>query len=76
MPIKSAAFKHMRQSKKRAKRNDAVLKNVQYLVKKTQKLIEKKDKELSRKNLFASIKAIDKAAQQGILRKNTAASNK
>lgn len=73
MPIKQAAFKALRQAKKRTLRNLFVKRNIEKLVKGTRKLaIAKKIKEaeeLAKK----AIKVIDKAAQKKILKKNTAA---
>jgi len=73
MPIKQAAFKALRQAKKRTLRNRKVKIGIEKLLKSARKsAIAKKAKEaeeLAKK----AIKAIDKAAQKKILKKNTAA---
>jgi len=73
MPIKQAAFKALRQAKKRTLRNLKVKIGIEKLLKSARKsAVAKKAKEaeeLAKK----AIKAIDKAAQKKILKKNTAA---
>lgn len=72
MPIKKSAKKALRQDKKKAIRNKNVKDDIKYLAKKTLKSIESQEKEAE--NLIKKyIKAIDKAAQKKIMKKNTAA---
>ena len=75
MPIKKAAMKALKQSKTRATRNANIKKNLRDLVKKSKTLVEKKEKEASVR-VKEAIKAIDKAVQKKILKKNTGARKK
>ncbi|MFH1709749.1 MAG: 30S ribosomal protein S20 [bacterium] len=70
-----AAIKYIRKSRKNRARNLAVKGNIKKLIKLALKLIALKD------NAFAeavrnAVSAIDKAAENGILHKNTAARKK
>ena len=76
MPIKKAAFKQIRQTKKRTLRNKKVKDNLKYLIKKSRKLIEAKKKDEAKDWVVKTIKALDKAAQKKIIKKNTAARRK
>lgn len=76
MPIKQAAFKHIRQSKKRYLKNKRVKGNLKLLIKKSRKLIESKKKDEANELIKKAIIALDKAAQKGIIKKNTAARKK
>jgi small subunit ribosomal protein S20 len=72
--IKSAAKEHRKNIKRRAFNNNIEV-NIKDLIKKSQKAIEVKDakaEELVKKTL----KALDKAAQKGVIKKNTAARRK
>ena len=75
MPQLRNAKKALRQSEKRALRNQNVTTNIKYLEKQFKKQATAKDAKSAdtMKNL---IKAIDKASQKGILKKNTAARKK
>ena len=75
MPQLRNAKKALRQSEKRALRNQNVTTNIKYLEKQLKKQATAKDAKSAdtMKNL---IKAIDKASQKGILKKNTAARKK
>lgn len=75
MPIKKAGMKALKQSKTRAIRNANIKKNLKDLVKKSKTLIEKKEKDASVK-VKEAIKAIDKAVQKKILKKNSGARKK
>ncbi|OGY49981.1 MAG: hypothetical protein A3B89_01165 [Candidatus Buchananbacteria bacterium RIFCSPHIGHO2_02_FULL_40_13] len=75
MPIKKAAIKALKQTKKRTRRNFKVKKNVKDLVKQSTKLIEAQGAEATQKVKLA-IKAIDKAVQNKVLKKNTGARKK
>ena len=76
MPIKKAAFKDLRQSKTRALRNKKVKSDIQALIKKVNKAVTAKDFDKARDWLKQLIKKVDKAAQKGVLKKNTAARKK
>lgn len=70
MPNSASAKKELRKSKNRNKRNVKIENNLKDLVKKSRKAIEAKNsgaKELVSKTL----KAFDKAAKSGVIKKNT-----
>jgi small subunit ribosomal protein S20 len=70
MPNIESAKKELRKSVKRNARNSNIEKNLKDLVKKSRKAIETKDAKA--KELVAkTMKALDKAAQKGIIKKNT-----
>lgn len=70
MPNLKSAKKELRKSKKLSQYNTKIKTNVKSLVKKSRKAIIAKEPEA--KELVAkTIKAIDKAAQKGIIKKNT-----
>lgn len=70
-----AAIKYIRKSRKNRIRNLAVKNKVKKLIKETQKLIVLKSKD-SQASLKLAISAIDKAYQNGIIKKNAAARKK
>lgn len=75
MPNKKSAKKALRKSDKLSAKNTLVKKNIKTLRKNSLKAINNKDakaQELTKQ----TIKAIDKAAGKGIMKKNTAARNK
>lgn len=72
MPIKKAAYKALRQAKKRTARNTSIKRGIDFLKKKSLGAIEKKEKE-AEKLVRDFSKAIDKAIQKKILKKNTGA---
>lgn len=75
MPNKKSAKKELRKSHKLVKRNTAVKSNVKTLRKNSLKAITAK--EAQAKELVAqTIKALDKAAGRGMIKKNTAARTK
>ncbi len=76
MPNKQAAKKYLRKSKKRAIRNEAVKIRLKKIIKDTRKLITAGKKEEAKQSLQKAIKALDKAAQNGIIKKNTASRKK
>lgn len=76
MPIKKAAFKAWRQTKKRHERNAKVKSETQFLVRQGRKLAESKKAKEAEETIKKAIKALDKAAQQGIIKKNTVARTK
>lgn len=74
MPIKQNAYKALRQSKKRALANKKVKIAYKMAVKNTMKAIEQKaDKAQILEAAQAAQKTLDKAAQKGVLKPNTAA---
>jgi len=76
MPIKDAAKKAWKQAIKHTKVNNRAKDKIKDLVKKTQTLIGKKEKESALTKMKESIKAIDKAVQRNILKKNAGARKK
>lgn len=76
MPVKKAAFKHVRQTKKRTAKNLKEKQNLKYLLKKTRSYLEKKDKAKASEWLTKTVKALDKATQHKLIKKNTASRNK
>jgi len=72
MPIKQAAKKALRQTITHRARNVEVKEALRKLVKTTKKLAEAKKYEEALVALKAAMKALDKAAQQKIVKKNTA----
>lgn len=76
MPIKKAAFKALRQSKKRTLRNRQVKENLKTSFKASQKLIAAKKIEEAKAAVQKAIKLLDRAAARGIIKKNTAARKK
>ncbi|MEI6288577.1 MAG: 30S ribosomal protein S20 [bacterium] len=75
MPIKKSAWKALRQSEKKAVRNIRLKKKIKELVKDSQKLIGIKEKTAVDK-VKDAIKAIDKAVQKKIVKKNFGARKK
>lgn len=76
MPQKKNAAKALRQSKKLAMHNKKVKSNVKTLIKKTKHAVETKENDKASELAKEAIKAIDKAAQKKIIKKNTAARKK
>jgi len=76
MPIKKAAFKSLKQSKKRRARNLSTIKKTRLLIKKTRKAIESGKKDETKELVKKTIKALDKAAQHKIMKKNTVSRHK
>lgn len=76
MPVKKSAFKALRQDKRRAVRNKKIKSDLVALIRKVRKSIEAKDGTKASEWLNQTIKKIDKAAQIGVLKKNTAARKK
>ena len=71
MPIKKSAIKALRQSKKHALRNKKVKANIRWLQHQFLKNISAKDKKNANIFYLKLQKALDRAAQKGILKKNT-----
>lgn len=70
MPNTKSAEKELRKSHKLAKSNKKIKDNIKSLVKKTRKAIDGKDSKAT-ELLSKTMKAMDKAAQKGIIKKNT-----
>jgi small subunit ribosomal protein S20 len=75
MPQKHHSEKALRQSIKRAAANKTVKSDLKTTIKKTRKSIEAKD-DKSKDLINKAIKQLDKAAQKGLIKKNTAARKK
>jgi small subunit ribosomal protein S20 len=76
MPITRSAKKALRSSLRKKSVNDRRKKNYKEAVKKVTKLVKGKNKDEGKKSLALAYKAIDKAAKQGVISKNTAARRK
>lgn len=75
MPNKKNAKKELRKGAKRNKQNNEIKSKARNLIKKTKKEIETKDTK-AKDNFSQVVKAIDKMAKKGIIKKNTAARKK
>lgn len=75
MPNKKSAKKELRKNVKRQSNNNLVKNKTKDLMKKTKKRIETKDSGVE-KDFSQVIKAIDKMAKKGIIKKNTASRKK
>ena len=73
MPNKKNAEKALRQSKKRAERNKQVKDTIAYLRRGVRKAIEAKDNKSAEETSKRAIKALDKAVQNNVMKKNTVA---
>lgn len=76
MPTKKAAFKHLRQTKKRTAQNKSVKGRLRSAIKDARTAITAKDKATATELVKAAVKALDKAAQNKVVPKNTASRNK
>lgn len=76
MPIKRSAAKALRQAKKRTLRNKEVKANINWLSHQFLKAVAGKNKKQATDFYFKLQKVFDKAAQKGILKKNTVARSK
>lgn len=71
MPTIESAKKELRKNKQRQLRNKKAEDNLEYLIKKSRQVIA--DKKTEAKEMLAkTLKALDEAAQRGLLKKNTA----
>jgi len=70
MPNTKSAKKELRKSIKRKIHNKKIKDNVKNLIKKSFKAIQAKD-EKAKELVAQALKALDKAAQKGIIKKNT-----
>ena len=76
MPIKKAAYKHLRRSKKQYLRNQSVKEGIRDVTKELRKLILEGKKEEATKLLPKAFKTFDKAAKRGVIHQNTASRKK
>lgn len=76
MPNSPSAEKALRQSRKRTLRNAKVKHQIKDLLKKAKKTITAKKQGEAQEFLREVQRALDKAAQKGIIKKNTAARKK
>ncbi len=76
MPIKKAAKKYIKVTKRKTLRNKIVRGVFKNAIKKTQEAITAGKTEDAKKWLKAAIKALDKAVQKKVIKKNTAARRK
>lgn len=75
MANSKSAIKALRQSDKRAIRSLNVKTNIKFLTKQTKQQAAEKDAK-SEESLKRTIQALDRAAQKGIIKKNTVARRK
>lgn len=66
-------MKALRQSQKRAERNKVIKDSITYLRRMTRKAIEAGDAKKAQELAKDVIKSVDKAVQNGVMKKNTAA---
>ena len=76
MPIKKSAKKYMRVTARKSALNKKAEGVFRSAIKKTKTAVSGEKKEDAQKWLRLSIKALDKAAQKGIIKKKTAARKK
>lgn len=76
MPITKSAKKALRQNKRRRQRNLRQFNALKNAIKKIKKLVAENKKEEASKLLPLAYKAIDKAAKNGLIKKNNAARKK
>ncbi|PIP17457.1 MAG: 30S ribosomal protein S20 [Parcubacteria group bacterium CG23_combo_of_CG06-09_8_20_14_all_35_9] len=76
MSIKKSAKKALRQSKKRALRNKKIKDDLKTLIKLARRAIETKEKDKAKEAVAKATRAIDRAAQKGVIKKNNAARKK
>lgn len=76
MPIKKAAKKWLRQSKKRRARNIKVKEGLKEIIKKVRGLISEKKLEEAKKALVEAYSKLDKAVKYGVIKKRTASRKK
>jgi len=71
MPNIKSAKKELRKGARRQDRNDAVRDDLNLIVKKVKKAIAAGDSAVAKEALVTALKALDKAARKGVLKKNT-----
>lgn len=72
MPIKKNAMKALRQIRKRTVRNQAVKEGINYLRRATRKAMDAKELKQAEEFAKSTVKALDKAVQNKVLKLNTA----
>ncbi|MFA5359587.1 MAG: 30S ribosomal protein S20 [Patescibacteria group bacterium] len=70
MPNSASAKKELRKAKKRQMRNKKTENNLKDLIKKSRKAIETKDAS-AKELVIKTLRALDKAAGKGVIKKNT-----
>lgn len=75
MPQKRAAYKEIRKSKKRRLRNIGITSELKTLVRKYNLLLSEKKFDRAKEFLRAVSSKLNKAAQKGVIHKNTASRN-
>jgi len=76
MPNIKSAKKRMRQNEKRRARNRITKKNLRTNIKKAILAVEGEDQELAVQQVRLACKKLDKTAQKGVIKKNTAGRKK
>jgi small subunit ribosomal protein S20 len=76
MPIIKSAIKRVKISEKQLKRNSAYKYRVKTFIKKFENSLNTEDKDVIEQNYRQCVSVLDKAAQKGILAKNTVARKK
>ena len=76
MPIKKSAKKYVKVSAKKQAGNVHVKKMMRELIKKVRDEIKNEDWKKAKESLLAAVKAIDRASQKKVIKKNTAARKK
>lgn len=76
MPVTKSAKKALRQSQRRRARNLVYKKKIKDLLKKVRVLVAQQKKEEAKQLLPQIYKALDKAAKENVIKKNTAARKK
>lgn len=73
MPIKKAAMKALRQAKKRTVQNKKVKEGIAYLRREVRMALDSKEVKQAGDLAHKTIKALDKAVQNKVMKKNTVA---
>ena len=76
MPIKHAAQKYLRKSRKRQQRNEKVRNTIDRLTKLSRQAIQASDAQKAKEAFQKLTKALDKAVKSKVIKKNTAARKK
>ncbi len=76
MPRIKSQIKRMRQSERRRIRNKSARSEIKTYINRFRKALEAGDKALAESELKLAIKKLDKAAEKGIIHKNSAANKK
>ncbi len=76
MPIKKAAVKSLRQTKKKEERNRKIKQNINWLERQFLKMVSSNNKKEAADFYLKLQKAFDKAAQKGVVKKNKSSRKK